>query len=238
MSHYSVAVFHREDQNIEDLLAPYDENTQVAPYVEYTREQAIEYARKTFEEATKDMSDDECWNFMAEDFKDEPWQIDEKGNLYSRYNPKSKWDWWCVGGRFHGILIDKIDGYDVDFGKVSEVEFPFSQRRYEVALKNWDKWIDETEPTTEDEKCPWFYNKEYMKKRYKDRETYALCAATTSTYAVVTPDGEWHEPGSMGWWGVSHAEPSEALEFELHYKERFLDTADPEWFVTIIDCHI
>lgn len=26
-----------------------------------------------------------------------------------------------------------------------------------------------------------------------------------STFAVVTPDGEWHEKGEMGWWGmVSH----------------------------------
>lgn len=23
-----------------------------------------------------------------------------------------------------------------------------------------------------------------------------------------------------------------------HYKERFLDTADPDWILTIVDCHI
>ena len=46
MSHFTVAVFHRPDQDIETLLAPYDETLRVEPYVEFPREEAIAYARK------------------------------------------------------------------------------------------------------------------------------------------------------------------------------------------------
>lgn len=59
-----------------------------------------------------------------------------------------------------------------------------------------------------------------------------------STYAVVTPDGEWHEPGKMGWWGISSATPEEEAEFENNYEEKFIRTANPEWRLTIVDCHI
>ena len=59
-----------------------------------------------------------------------------------------------------------------------------------------------------------------------------------STYAVVTPDGEWHEKGSMGWWGCSSETADEAKDWEERYRERFLDSADPDWILTIVDCHI
>ena len=46
MSHYAVAVFHRKDQTVDELLAPYSENLKVDPYVSMSRQEAIEYARK------------------------------------------------------------------------------------------------------------------------------------------------------------------------------------------------
>lgn len=48
MSHYAVAVFHREDQDVTNLLAPYDENKEVEPYCIYSRQEAIDYARKHY----------------------------------------------------------------------------------------------------------------------------------------------------------------------------------------------
>ena len=46
MSHYSVLVLTDEDTCVEELLAPYDENIRVAPYIKYTKEQLIEYEKK------------------------------------------------------------------------------------------------------------------------------------------------------------------------------------------------
>ena len=39
-----------------------------------------------------------------------------------------------------------------------------------------------------------------------------------NTYAVLRPDGEWIEPGEMGWWGVSYATPEEEERFMENYK--------------------
>ena len=59
-----------------------------------------------------------------------------------------------------------------------------------------------------------------------------------STYAVVTPDGEWHEPGEMGWWGISFATDEEEANWYNEYS-KFIDMANKNnYLVTIVDCHI
>ena len=59
-----------------------------------------------------------------------------------------------------------------------------------------------------------------------------------NTYAVLRPDGEWIEPGEMGWWGVSYATPEEEERFMENYKKDIIDTANKDWTLTIVDCHI
>ena len=39
----------------------------------------------------------------------------------------------------------------------------------------------------------------------------------------------------MGWWAVVTDEDD---NWNANYKERFLDKADPDWILTIVDCHI
>ena len=56
-------------------------------------------------------------------------------------------------------------------------------------------------------------------------------------YEVVMPDGEWYEPGQMGWWGVSGASPKSQGEWDENY-HKILEEADPNWTITIVDCHI
>lgn len=51
MSHFVALVFTKENgRTVEELLAPYDEDIVYAPYVLYTREQAIAKIRKEIEE--------------------------------------------------------------------------------------------------------------------------------------------------------------------------------------------
>ena len=228
MSHYAVAIFHREDQDIEDLLAPFDENKAVEPYISFTRQEAIDYARKHYK--TEEKSDEECWQMVADDS-----QTDEDGNIYSTYNPDSQWDWWSEGGRWGGML--KLHGESVDSGRVGDLEFPFDKETYEHCLRFWDVAIDH-KPAKPGENYTTFYKEEYYREMYGDRETYARHQAQFSTYAVITPDGQWHSKGKMGWWGCSSETGEEARDWEDHYKERFLDSADPDWHVTIVDCHI
>ena len=66
MSHYKVLVIHNENQNIEELLAPYDENLKVEPYLKYKHNDAIEMIKEKyvpFNDFLKDYSDDR-WRHM------------------------------------------------------------------------------------------------------------------------------------------------------------------------------
>ena len=171
--HFSLAVFHYPDENLESLLDPFCEGTEVESHIIYTRQEAIDYARTNFQRC-KESSDEECWKFMAEEAHD----TDEEGNIYSTSNPDAKWDWWEIGGRWPGML------------KVGD------SRRNSAFVKDIDFDAD---PFT--------------------------------TFAVLTPDGEWYEQGSGSWLSLDQ-------DWESHYKERFIDTAAPDLMLTIVDCHI
>ena len=52
-------------------------------------------------------------------------------------------------------------------------------------------------------------------------------------HAIVTPDGEWHEHGRMGWWGILLTE-NEHWEYEA----REILARYPGHNVVILDAHI
>lgn len=232
MSHYTVAVFHRKDQDIDEMLAPYSENLQVEPYISFTRQEAIDYVRKNYQ-GYQDRTDEECWQLMADDAGEG--MTDADGNILTTYNPLSKWDWYSEGGRWGGFL--KVGHQHKDEARVKDIDFSMNREAYEDALHFWDVAVDH-KPAEPGEEYSLFYKEEYYREYYGDRETYARHQAQFSTFAVVTPDGEWHEKGQMGWFGCSGETAEEAKDWEEHYKERFIDTADPNWYVTIVDCHI
>ncbi len=229
MSHFSVAVFHRADQSVESLLAPYDENIKVKPYLEYTKQQAIDFAREHYDDC-KDLPDEKCWAIMA-DCK----ETDSDGNIYSTYNPNSKWDWWVVGGRFNKQL--KVGKVLRDEAYVKDIDFSQDKEAYKDALDFWDVFMGD-KPRTPGKDYMTLFSKQYYKDYYGDRETYAKYMSHFRTYAVITPDGKWYAEGKMGWFGCSSATPEEFKKWCEHYKEIFLDNADPDWILTIVDCHI
>lgn len=232
MSHFAVAVIHRDDQSVEELLAPYNENLEVEPYIEYTRDEAITYAREHY--LSKDTPDDVCYEYMVDDYI-----TDSDGNLLSTYNPKSKWDWWESGGRFSGMLKNK-DGNRIDEGRIKDLIFDLDKAEYRYRLRYWDVVVNGS-PLKPGETEDYFLNrfkKEYYTRRYGDAETYARLMATFSTYAVVTPDGEWHAPGNMGWFGMSDESDESWVDWVSNYDDRFISGSDPNWILTIVDCHI
>jgi hypothetical protein len=118
MSHFSVVVClppmdaDKVSDALDAVLAPYDENMVTEPYREY-----IEDAPKLWETALKWYSDNPDRKPAGLDelsipavlsdyrstevFEEHP--ADSPVALYyslSTYNPKSKWDWWTVGGRW------------------------------------------------------------------------------------------------------------------------------------------
>lgn len=226
MSHFSLGILHRKpDVDIDELLAPFDECTQ-------------DPAALTFRE-------------------DEDGPLDEETGKHGYYgNENAKYDWFEAGGRWRGLLKLKPgattgryasprkdpnhpdDPTHADTAQIKDIDFVPSEDAYDYALREWD-YLVEGKPWvgSEDEAPLKLYKPKYFLDLYGDRETYARQNSMFSTYAYLTEDGVWHEPGRMGWFGCS----SETQESKTAYLEAFdrdVIHADPELYLTILDCHI
>ena len=211
MSHFCVYVFHDKNTSIDTLLAPYDENLVVEPYVEYNKEEAIAKVRKEIEdykngpyaEYIKNPEEYEkkykCTKKYIEFLKNEfPKKInwtddqcyDDMKEYYAsdKYNPKSKWDWYEVGGRWCGGIPmktnTKLEIKSCNECKVSQID------------------MDKISPP----------------------------------YAYIDTNGIWYERGKMGWFGISTNDKDEkswADEFK-----KFINNQKKSTIVTLVDCHI
>lgn len=127
MSHFLGLCF---GENWESDIELYNEYNEVDPYIVYYKEDAIKTAKLQHEEdyqraiemLKKDnldpnslalyaaieakgptLTEEQAWDSV----QDWGYEINEEGNLISRYNPDSKWDWYSVGGRWSGFLLLK-----------------------------------------------------------------------------------------------------------------------------------
>lgn len=57
MSHFTVAVITAKKKKLEEMLAPYDENLEVEPYIERTKEEIIKEARKQKKDYSKEQKE-------------------------------------------------------------------------------------------------------------------------------------------------------------------------------------
>lgn len=260
MSHYAVLVLHKEDQNIDTLLAPYNENLEVEPYLKLTNDEVIAKAREEYDD---NYSEKELIKSYAEDYG----YIVLDDGLYSTYNPNSKWDWYLIGGRFSDGLeltdegIDEaIKSYDYGwFGQASEEEqieyvkyadsapikyikwfTPLSQEEKDKLRRWWEINVEGDELRNGEEKDKYFFwNPEWFKRRYKDADTYLRVKEVVTFFAVLTPDGEWHEPGRMGYFACALCEPEDELEWDFEFYDRFIKpNLDSDLICTVVDCHI
>lgn len=260
MSHYAVLVLHKEDQNIDTLLAPYNENLKVEPYLKLTNDEVIAKAREEYDD---NYSEKELIKSYAEDYG----YIVLDDGLYSTYNPNSKWDWYLIGGRFSDGLeltdegIDEaIKSYDHGwFGQASEEEqieyvkyadsapikyikwfTPFSQEEKDELRRWWEINVEGDEPKDGEEKDEYFFwNPDWFRRRYKDADTYIKLKEMITFFAVIAPDGKWHAPSNMGWWACTDGEPEDELKWDLEFYDRFIEpNLNSDLICTVVDCHI
>lgn len=69
------------------------------------------------------------------------------------------------------------------------------------------------------------------------REAYlARCELDAGVpFALVTPDGEWHEKGRMGWFGVGEEQPEAVWAKKVR---EVIDAQPDDMLFTMVDCHI
>ena len=267
MSHYAVLVIHKEDQDIEELLAPYSVHLKVEPYLKYTVDEAIAYIKEhyvPYNDYLKDYADRHLIDWFAENYG----LLIKQGGLYSTYNPNSKWDWYSIGGRFDGDLDLTDEGIEEainypnnpqwfkDMPREEQVEHvkwvntaplkyikwftPLSEKDKGELKRWWEINIDGDELKDGEEKDEYFFwNPEWFKRRYKDADTYLKVKEMVTFFAVLTPDGGWHEPGRMGYFACALCEPEDELKWDLEFYDRFIKpNLDSDLICTVVDCHI
>lgn len=263
MSHFSLlAIGFENEEDLEEAMAAYDENLEVAPYVKMTKEQIVEHGRTEYNErlavvkaftanpekgkkkysewgeriyAKWDDPDNIYRNFEPESYYKwytEDSTVNEKGDLMSTYNPNSKWDYWNIQ--------NTLSISDLKTAREKQLA-EFERKPYDIM---WDIIVEDTDhPELKGiERFQLLYgapDKENMLALYGDRETFVehYRNSYSASYCVITPYG-WHEPGTVGWWGTSSASPEDEYNWENKYYSRFIEPMDDDETVYLIDCHI
>ncbi len=264
MSHYTVLVIDSNGSDtVDEQLERFSEHIEMDPYVSGPADLKTmrNYYAQNDDPKIKHWSNEKLVKEFGEDWNGTGFQKDEDGNWVemSTYNPDSKWDWYVIGGRWKGMLVAKdvalaVAGESGAFGNDARIDGGVDQttkanldweamrdpKTYENASRFWELFVEGDTPTNDEEEEMLkfvFYKKEYYIERYKDKANYAMCQTEFSTYAVLM-DGEWIAPGDMGWFGMSSAELDDELEFQLKFKETFIDPLPDHALITVVDCHI
>lgn len=259
MSHFSLAVISPESADIDEIMEPFYEGLEVEPYVAKTKRQLVKSAREYYKSRYEDfikkedeimeddndfykeikniiqMTDNELYEHERAEYN--PEDFDRDGNLISTYNPKSKYDWYEIGGRWSGLLELKEKDKDgntinVNQAKIKDINFEPKSEVYNNAIEFWDNYVEGKDPSSVGFVL---HQPEYFMNKFKTKEAYAKSQSNFTTFAVITPDGEWNEEGKMLMFGISINEDD---DWDANYKERFLNSVDENLMITIIDCHI
>jgi hypothetical protein len=236
MSHFTVLVI---GDDVEGQLQPYDENLEVTPYKEHLSPRDISAMQKYYEtEVLEDLA-----NHM-QDWNGGDGEIDEGGLFFwSTYNLRSQWDWYTVGGRWsgsfklkatakHGVLgepgaFDNQPTFDADQAYKEDIDFKLMSEEAKSGLeKKWDSAQEDGQ-----EMCKTMYGirNDDCKEAWMERQS------KFSTFAVVK-DGQWHEQGKMGWFGLVSEEKAEGVWVEEFNK--LLEDLPGHTLLTVVDCHI
>lgn len=261
MSHYTVLVI---GENFEEQLWPFweldlsDEELKNDLRAEFTgniKQEELEEKFKEFLEKEKNYLEENKIEYASATEWVRDWfgyQFNaELGSWGSYKNPKAKWDWYTVGGRWSGFFTLKngAEGKLGDpglYGREEEDEAPNKADQARKGDIDWQAMIVEQverakkvweEVMSRGDEIPspmrhLIYGitdddslESYLAKRQKFPSTFA-----------VLKDGKWYERGEMGWWGITTNEKDSSV-WDDEFKKLIEDLPD-DTLLTLVDCHI
>lgn len=185
--------------------------------------------------------------------------------VFKRTNPNKHWDWWVIGGRWNGRLLDKqgkshnaLRLKDWDFETSIKTETQNSvdlYNRFEMIVngRSYKTW-DELKTEHEDMQIvrEQFHNQEVCQDLCKDNDLIWIyydminlgkeawikknSFSNVVPFAFVDLKGNWHEKGKMGWWGIVTDE-KESEDWNDHFVN-YVRSLDQDTIITCVDCHI
>lgn len=182
MSHFTMAVIAKDEQELKDKLQPYHEyecTGTLDEYVVRVPEPFFESLKNYWEYYIRKRDFIGFGKFMKD------WNGAERRGLwfFRLTNPNRKWDWWQIGGRWTGALIAK-NGVKGIRGRPGLMTDPSDGNRYDsLLIKDID--FDAMDADWDKEEKHW------------------------RTWGFIDKEGTWNEKGVMGWFGVSWDEKAE-----------------------------
>lgn len=148
-----------------------------------------------------------------ENLEVEPYISDFSGNI-STYNPLSKYDYYR--------RLEDIDVALLKTGKGDDEQ----------------KYIDFWNETKEKGSDGW-YKFEYYEDVYGSVERYVEAECHNSEgWCFVTPDGEWHQRGNMGWWACHDGNYDSFVQYNKEWDEAVAQAKEEGWECYYYDFHI
>jgi hypothetical protein len=232
----------------DDLLEKYNNKSSNSLFDEEGKITSYQQRRKMSEEersllTEKEVPFKELYSSF-EEFVDKEYGYptrDETKNRYGYwYNENAKWDWYVVGGRWKDTLLLK-DGSRDDVAKIKDILFKLDETIDPEHKHIYDKVRQSVKDEYDKINIEHKENEQLLSLMLggaKDEETFIKNALSFGTFAVLTPDGVWHEKGEMGWFGCSSETKDEADKWDDSYYNSFIKDANPEHYFCIVDCHI
>jgi hypothetical protein len=225
-------------------------------YAEVSNEEHMQYISEEFPKRLE-WSDDEAYAYAIEGYYDKE-DIGEDGEVYSTYNPNSKWDWYSLGGRWSGEFKLKQGragvcgnpgrgesspkwGYadqalkgDIDFDLMTSEKLKKYTENYNAFEA---KLIEDPEMKTFNAYFEFGIENKGDKKNFipETLEEYLNSRVEFSTFAVIKY-GKWYERGEMGWWGPV-LEEKESSVWNDEFK-KLIDSVPDDTLLSMYDCHI
>jgi hypothetical protein len=242
MSHFTVLVAANDDEELEQRLLPYHEYecTGIEAYIEFVPEDMDELNAKYTEHG-----DGQDFDEFVKD-----WCGARKNaeGMYGRMtNPRAKWDWWVIGGRWPNELKLKNNSGEVNTTFAGKVDWEaMRQQSTDYATERYHKWqklpdknsVSEKEyrqalldsslfwlPVDERDDLITLSQEQYVEK-------YGQVKALT--FAFVDCEGGWNERAHMGWFGVTY---DEQPDYDKIWWQ-FVESLPADQRVYVIDCHI
>ena len=244
MSHFTVLVVDtKNEKSVDEWMEPFYEGLEKDRMSNWTVQDVLNYFKKENVDFPYDHVDESNmaeYLERAEELKFDTSEHDDEGNLYYLGNEDAKWDWYEIGGRWSGML-KKLDGTRCNECEVKDLDLSLDKDMYEKAKRFWEVVVDK-QPLKDGEYADGFtswYKDSYYKDTFGDKETFAKDKASLSTLAMLL-DGEWHEQGKMGWFGMSDTTSVSLKEYTKFFNKTLeeLKETHPHATVTLVDCHI
>lgn len=158
------------------------------------------------------------------------------------YNPKSKWDWWQIGGRWSGFLNPGYDAYE---DPANQEECPLCKGTPGFRNDKLGKEHRKENPKYTCNGCDGKGIRPKFAGHFVDTEgNYAPAIKVLDMinsgkdlypFAIITPNGEWHERAEMGWFGMTSDEKEDDA---WHEEVKRILQANPNKVAVVCDCHI